>query len=93
MVVQNLTGKLAVKLGYVGEEGLIITNIQKGSPASKAGLNKGDLIIEVQHKPVTSVDGFQQAILKIQQEEDILMFIKRQNRTSKFIVLNQKKDV
>ncbi|MBS1258533.1 MAG: hypothetical protein MAG551_01592 [Candidatus Scalindua arabica] len=93
MVVQNLTGKLAIKLGYEGEEGVIVTNIQKGGPASKAGLNKGDLIIEVQHKPVTSVDGFHQAILKLQQEEDILMFIKRQNRTSKFIILKQKKDV
>ena len=93
MVVQNLTGKLAIKLGYEGEEGVIITNIQKGGPASKAGLNKGDLIIEVQHKPVTSVDEFHQGILKIQQEEDILMFIKRQNKTSKFIVLKQKKDV
>ena len=93
MVVQNLTGKLAIKLGYEGEEGVIIKNIQKGSPAYKAGLNKGDLIIEVQHKPVTSVDEFHQAILEIQKEEDILMFIKRQNRTSKFIVLKQKKDV
>jgi len=93
MVAKNLTGKLAIKLGYEGEEGVIITNIQKGSPASKAGLKKGDLIIEVQHKPVTSVDEFHQAILKIQQEEDILMFIKRQNKASKFIVLKQKKDV
>ncbi len=93
IVVQNLTGKLAIKLGYEGEEGVIIKNIQKDSPAYKAGLNKGDLIIEVQHKPVTSVDEFHQAILKIQQEEDILMFIKRQNKTSKFIVLKQKKDV
>lgn len=93
LVVQNLTGKVAIKLGYEGEEGVIIKNIQKGSPAYKAGLRKGDLIIEVQHKPVTSVDGLHQAILKIQQEEDILMFIKRQNRTSMFIVLKQKKDV
>ncbi len=93
LVVQNLTGKLAIKLGYEGEEGVIIKNVQKDSPAFKAGLNKGDLIIEVQHKPVTSVDELHQAILKIQQEEDILMFIKRQNRTSKFIVLRQEKDV
>ncbi len=93
LVVQNLTGKLAIQLGYVGEEGVIIKNVQKESPAYKAGLNKGDLVIEVQHNPVTSVDEFHQIILKIQHEEDILMFIKRQDRTSKFIVLKQKKDV
>ena len=93
MIVKDLTSKQSIKLKYEGEEGVIVTNIQKEGPASKAGLKKGDLIIEVQHKPVTSVDEFHQAILKIQQEEDILMFIKRQNKTSKFIVLKQKKDV
>ena len=91
--VQNLTGKLSINLGYEGEKGVIITNVQKGSPASKAGLAKGDLIVEIQHKPVTSSDELYQAILKIQNGEDILIFIKRQDKASKFIVLKQKKDV
>jgi serine protease Do len=93
MVVKDLTGKQSISLGYEGEKGVVITNILKESSASKAGLKKGDLIIEVQHKPVTSVDELHQAILEIQQEEDILIFIKRQNKASKFIVLKQKKDI
>ncbi len=93
MKAQNLTDKLSISLGYKGEKGAIITKIQNGSPAFKAGLQKGDLIIEVQNKPVTSIDELYQAILKIQNEEDILMFIKRPDKTSKFIVLKQKKDV
>ncbi len=93
MNVQNLTKKLSISLGYKGEKGAIITNIQNGSPAFKAGLRKGDLIIEVQNKPVTSSDDLYQAILKIQNEDDILVFIKRPDKTSKFVVLKQKKDV
>ncbi len=93
MVVGNITGKESINLGYEGGKGVIITGIQKDSPAFKAGLNKGDLIIEVQHKPVTSIEDLHQAILKIKHEEDILMFIKRQNKSSKFIVLKQKKEV
>jgi serine protease Do len=93
LVVQNLTSKLSINLGYEDEKGIIITNVQQGSPASKAGLTTGDLIIEIQHKPVTSSDELYQAILKIQNEEDILMFIKRPDKASKFIVLKQKKDV
>ena len=93
LVVQNLTSKLSINLGYEDEKGVIITNVQQGSPASKAGLIKGDLIVEIQHKPVTSSDELYQAILKIQNEEDILMFIKRPDKASKFIVLKQKKDV
>ena len=93
LVVQNLNSRLSLNLGYKDEKGVIITNVQKGSPASKAGLRKGDLIEEIQHKPVTSIVELYQAILKIKNEEDILMFIKRSGKSSKFIVLKQKKDV
>lgn len=93
LVVQNLTSKLSINLGFEDEIGVIITNVQQESPASKAGLTKGDLIVEIQHKPVTCSDELYQAILKIQNEEDILMFIKRPNKASIFIVLKQKKDV
>ena len=93
MGVKELTSKLSISLGYKGEKGAIISSIQKGSPAAKAGLEKGDLIVEIQHKPVTSSDDLYQAILKIPNEEDILMFIKRPNKASKFTVLKQKKDV
>ena len=91
--MQNLTGKQAFKLGYEDEKGVIVTDVQQGGPASKAGLKEGDLIIEIQHEPVTDIDELYQAILKIENEEDILIFIKRQDKTSKFIVLKQKKDV
>ena len=93
LAVQNLTGKLSINLGYKDEKGVIITNVQQGSPASKAGLTTGDLIVEIQHKPVTSSDELYQAILKIQNAEDILMFIKRPDKASKFIILKQEKDV
>lgn len=93
LVVQNLAGKLSINLGYKDEKGIIITSIQKGSPASKAGLTPGDLIVEIQHKPVTNSDELYQAILNIKNEEDILMFVKRSGKSSKFIILKQKKDV
>ncbi|MCP4254220.1 MAG: PDZ domain-containing protein [Candidatus Scalindua sp.] len=93
MDVQNITSKLSITLGFEDEKGVIITNVQQESPAFKAGLTKGDLIVEIQHKPVTSSDELYQAILRIQDEEDILMFIKRSGNASKFIVLKPKKDV
>jgi serine protease Do len=89
LVVQTLTPELATNLGYEGEKGVIITNIQKGSPAHTAGLSKGDLIVEIQHKPIANVDDFQQAILNIHGREDILMFIKHQNGASRFVVIEK----
>lgn len=90
LVVQTLTPELATNLEYEGEKGVIITNIQKGSPAHTAGLSKGDLIVEIQHKPIADVDDFQQTILNIHGGEDILMFIKHQNGISRFVVIEKR---
>jgi serine protease Do len=34
----------------------VITEVRQGSPGDKAGLQAGDVIIEVDRKPVTSAD-------------------------------------
>ncbi len=91
-IVQNLTRELAVNMGYEGEKGVIITNIKADSPAFKAGLVVGDLIVEIQHKTVANVDDFLQVILDINREDEILVFIKRQNGTSRFVVLKIAKE-
>jgi serine protease Do len=93
LVVQTLIPESATNLGYEGEKGVIITNIHKDSPAHKAGLIKDDLIIEVEHKPVAGIDDFQQAILNIPRGEDILIFIKRRDGTSRFVVLEMQDKV
>lgn len=91
LIVQTLTPELALNLGYEGEKGIVITKIQIDSPAFEASLRKGDLIVEVQHKRIESVIEFQKVVLNILHGEDILMFIKRQNGTSKFVVIKARK--
>ena len=46
--VQNLTADLAEKLGHTSDEGVLIASVAPGSAAAKAGLRKGDLILEVE---------------------------------------------
>ena len=43
----KLTRTKARKLGYEGLKGLLITDVDKGSPADRAGLQKNQLILEV----------------------------------------------
>jgi serine protease Do len=38
--------------------GVVVSSISYGGPADKAGLERGDLILEVDRKPVKDVDGF-----------------------------------
>lgn len=90
LIVQTLTSDLALNMGYEGKKGVIIANIQVGSPAQEAGLKISDLIVEVEHKPVANIEDFQQALLSAKDEEEILMLIKRPSGMSSFIVLKLK---
>jgi serine protease Do len=40
------------QIGYTGKEGLAVAQVETGSPADKAGLEPGDVILDVDGKPV-----------------------------------------
>lgn len=50
----KLNPKLARSLGLSSDKGVIITNVQKGSPAEKAGLRVEDVIVQFDGKPVNA---------------------------------------
>jgi serine protease Do len=53
--LQTLTPDVASSLGMDrGTKGAVITDIVAGSPAERAGLKPGDVIVEVNRQPVTS---------------------------------------
>ena len=55
--LQTLTPDLADSLGLPkGVAGAVISDVAPGSPAARAGLKEGEVIIEVDRKPVTSAD-------------------------------------
>jgi serine protease Do len=44
----------------VGSDGVVIVGVQKDSPAAKAGLRKGDVVVQLGFEDVTSVQDFTQ---------------------------------
>jgi serine protease Do len=60
--VENLDAETAKELGIPDVKGVVVTDIDASSPKAEVGLRKGDVILEVNHKPVRSVTEFQQAM-------------------------------
>jgi len=61
--VQNLTPDISQELNLApGTHGVVVTSVDPSSPAAAAGLSRGDVIQEVNHKPITSTGEFQQAL-------------------------------
>ncbi|MAI80308.1 MAG: peptidase [Deltaproteobacteria bacterium] len=52
---QNLTPELSEQLGVEGDGGVIITEVEPGSPAEEAGIQRGDVIIEVDRKEINTL--------------------------------------
>ncbi len=50
--IQDLTSDLAKSFGVKTEKGALVTEVMKNSPAGKAGLKRGDMIVEFDGKPV-----------------------------------------
>jgi serine protease Do len=52
---KNIGPDLAAQMGLEDEVGVVITEVQPGSPADEAGLEPGDIIVEVDRKEIADV--------------------------------------
>jgi serine protease Do len=61
--VQALTPDMTQDLGVPsGTHGVVITSVDPSSPAAAAGLDRGVVIQEVNHKPVTNTEEYNAAV-------------------------------
>jgi serine protease Do len=59
MQVETLDDEYRRELGLAGKvSGVVVLSVSFGGPADEAGLQRGDVILEVDRKPVTNVQGF-----------------------------------
>ena len=54
----NMTPEIADGFGLPGQQGVIIQSVIKGSPAEKAGLQRNDVVVELNGQPVTDLQKF-----------------------------------
>lgn len=86
--IQDLTPELATRLGFENEKGVVISEVEPGSPAARAGLESGTLITEVNRKPVSSVSEYKAAV-KESDEKGVLLRV-REGEMSRYVVLETK---
>jgi len=84
--LQPLTPELAQRYGLNEKTGLLIADVDQGSPAAQAGLQEGDLIVQVNRKPVSKVSELQSAVAESRKAGSILLLVKRKS-ASLFVAL------
>jgi serine protease Do len=79
LAVQPLTPALAQQLGVGATQGLVVQNVMEGSPAADAGFQRGDVIVEVNKKPVKSVSELRESVAKNGKGSPMLFRVQRQD--------------
>lgn len=87
----DLTPELALKLGFKGTSGVLITAVDEEGIAAEAGLRKGMVILKVgnTNTPVGSVAAFEELMKKQSLKEGVLLLV-RTTGGNRFRVLHEK---
>lgn len=73
LTVETLTRELADKYGVKYTSGVIVVDVEQDSPADVKGLKEGDVITEVNHKPVRTAQEFREAIKNADLEKGVII--------------------
>lgn len=81
LFVQELTPDIARSLGVEETEGVVVSHIAPGSPAEEAGLQRGDVILEINGKTIEGLKNYNQQIEKMTPGKPALMLVRREKNT------------
>ena len=77
--VRNLAPDSARQLNLPrATQGVVVTQVESGSAAEKAGVQPGDVVVELNRKPVQSIEDFQRLSAKLGKKDTVLLLIVRQ---------------
>ncbi len=80
VTVENVTDHTAQQLGLPERtKGVVVTDINPSSPVADSGLQRGDVIQEVNHQSVTDVNDFERAMQRA--GKNPLLLVNRQGHT------------
>jgi serine protease Do len=80
MSVQEITPEMARQLRLKETGGVIVSQVESGSPADEAGLQRGDIIQEINGQSIRRLDDYRTAMGKVKKDEVVRLLVKRGER-------------
>jgi len=87
LTVQRVTPQVAESLGLEKAEGLVVTGVEPGSAGDEAGLRRGDVILEVDRKPVKTVAEYRKVVGEASKRGKGILFLVRRGESTLFLAL------
>jgi serine protease Do len=81
VTIQKVTPELAREFGLSKPSGALVTDVFKGSPAERAGLKRGDVIVELNDREIKDVESLRNRIAQSEVGSTVRLEIKRDGKT------------
>jgi S1-C subfamily serine protease len=79
--VENIDPNSARQMNLPYTSGVVVTDVQSGSPADDGGVQPGDVIREVNHRPIKNVSDLQSTVDNLKKGSSVLLNVIRDGRT------------
>lgn len=88
LTVQENSPQVAQELNLVTDQGVVITAVDPGSAAYWAGLEAGDIILEVNRQQVNSLEQWNELIFQVEKGEKVMLTVMDKRGVVHFLTLN-----
>jgi serine protease Do len=87
--LRELTSDVARRLRLPsGTEGVLVADVEAGSPAQQAGISRGDVILQVNRRPVTSLQEASRALNAVPSGGTAFLLVLN-NGTQRFVTVRK----
>ena len=87
VTIQEMTPELSQQFGLKDAYGALIGDVAKGSPADKAGIKRGDIILEFNGKKVQEVGNLRNMVAQSKVGSEVSLLIQRAGKTYPYKVV------
>jgi len=84
VTIQSVDSDLAASLNLPAARGSIVTSVQTGGPAEKAGVKRGDVITAFNNQPVADINNLRNLVASTAPGSNVTLTVLRDNREQSF---------
>jgi serine protease Do len=77
LAVQELTPNTARSFGLAPAQGVVVIDVEEGSPADEVDIQPGDVILEIDQQQVTNLQNYRAALGRVGEAKPALLLIRR----------------
>jgi len=80
LTVEQLTPLRAERLSLEAEDGLLVTQVRRDTPAARAGLRPGDIIVQLGRYRIATLDDFSAILARLPDSGRARLFVLREGQ-------------